>query len=125
MSLTHTPAAARSSLWTAAAGRVLAGTALLGAVALLPWLSGTDPARTVLRARSADQNPTPAELAAVRDQLGLDEGPWLHLAHWLGGLPRGDAGVSWVSGAPVMPQVGTALSVSLTLMLGAFAVTVL
>ncbi|MGW0495289.1 ABC transporter permease subunit [Streptomyces sp. NPDC003007] len=125
MSLAPSSAAARPSLWSAAAGRVLAGTALLGAVALLPWLSGADPARTVLRARSADQNPTPAELAAVRDQLGLDEGPWVHLAHWLGGLPHGDAGVSWVSGAPVMPQVGTALSVSLTLMLGAFAVTVL
>ncbi|MDK1342948.1 ABC transporter permease subunit [Streptomyces sp. 378] len=125
MSLAPSSAAARPSLWPAAAGRVLAGTALLGAVALLPWLSGADPARTVLRARSADQNPTPAELAAVRDQLGLDEGPWVHLAHWLGGLPHGDAGVSWVSGAPVMPQVGTALSVSLTLMLGAFAVTVL
>ncbi|MEU3889691.1 ABC transporter permease subunit [Streptomyces sp. NPDC029041] len=124
MSLTHA-SAARSSLWTAAAGRVLAGTVLLGAVALLPWLSGADPARTVLRARSADQNPTAAELATVREQLGLDEGPWVHLAHWLGGLPRGDAGVSWVSGAPVMRQATTALSVSLTLMLGAFAVTVL
>ncbi|PNG23334.1 ABC transporter permease subunit [Streptomyces cahuitamycinicus] len=125
MSFARTSVAARPSLWPAAAGRVLAGCALLGAVALLPWLSGADPARTVLRARSADQNPTPAELAAVRDQLGLDQGPLVHLGHWLAGLPRGDAGVSWVSGAPVMPQAGTALSVSLTLMLGAFAVTVL
>jgi ABC-type dipeptide/oligopeptide/nickel transport system permease component len=108
-----------------AAGRALAGAALLAAVATLPWLSGNDPARTVLRARSADTDATPAQLAAVRAQLGLDEGPWAHLAHWLGGLPRGDAGVSWVSGAPVMPQVGTALSVSLTAMLGALAVTVL
>ncbi|WP_030951361.1 ABC transporter permease, partial [Streptomyces sp. NRRL S-481] len=124
MSLAHAPTAARLSLWPAAVGRVLAGVALLGAVALLPWLSGTDPARTVLRARSADQNPTPAELSLVREELGLDEGPLAHLAHWLGGLPRGDAGVSWVSGEPVMPQVGAALSVSLTLMLGAFAVTV-
>jgi ABC-type dipeptide/oligopeptide/nickel transport system permease subunit len=123
MSVAHAHAAARPYLWPAAAGRVLAGAALLGAVALLPWLSGADPARTVLRARSADQNPTPAELAVVREQLGLDEGPLAHLTHWLGGLPRGDAGVSWVSGEPVMPQVGTALSVSLTLMLGAFVVT--
>ncbi|MFF6918085.1 ABC transporter permease subunit [Streptomyces sp. NPDC012466] len=124
MALAHLPAA-RPYIGRLAAGRALAGAALLAAVAALPWLSGSDPARTVLRARSADQDPTPAQLATVREQLGLDQGPWVHLTHWLGGLPRGDAGVSWVSGAPVMPQVGTALSVSLTLMLGAFAVSVL
>ncbi|MEU1853673.1 ABC transporter permease subunit [Streptomyces sp. NPDC019990] len=117
--------AARPCIGRLAAGRALAGAALLAAVATLPWLSGSDPARTVLRARSADLDPTPAQLDAVREQLGLDEGPLAHLVHWLGGLPRGDAGVSWVSGAPVMPQVGAALSVSLTLMLGAFAVTAL
>lgn len=122
MSVAHAPA--RPPRWPTAAGRVLAAAALLGTVASLPWLSGADPARTVMRARSADQNPTPAELDAVRRQLGLDEGPFAHLAHWLGGLPGGDAGVSWVSGEPVMPQVATALSVSLTLMLGALAVTV-
>jgi ABC-type dipeptide/oligopeptide/nickel transport system permease subunit len=125
MSVAQDHAAARPYLWRAAVGRVLAGAALLTAVALLPWLSGSDPARTVLRARSADQNPTPAELAAVREQFGLDDGPLAHLAHWLGGLPRANAGVSWVSGEPVLPQVTTALSVSLTLMLGALVVTVL
>ncbi|MEU0109957.1 ABC transporter permease subunit [Streptomyces sp. NPDC006251] len=117
--------APRSSAGRSAAGRVLAGAALLTAVAMLPWLSGSDPARAVLRARSADEAPTPAQLTAVREQLGLDEGPLAHLAHWLGGLSHGDAGVSWVSGEPVMPQVTTALSVSLTLMLGAFVVTAL
>ncbi|MFF8669774.1 ABC transporter permease subunit [Streptomyces sp. NPDC015242] len=121
--MSYAPSPAAALHWPTAAGRILAGAALLGAVAALPWLSGADPARTVLRARSADQNPTPAELDAVRRQLGLDDGPFAHLTHWLGGLPRGDAGVSWVSGEPVMPQVATALSVSLTLMLGALAVT--
>ena len=91
-----TPADARPVRWRAGAGRLAAGAALLTAVALLPWLSRTDPALTVLRARSADQDPTPAQLAAVREQLGLDKGPFSHLAHWLGGLPRGDAGTSWV-----------------------------
>ncbi|MEV3973225.1 ABC transporter permease subunit [Streptomyces sp. NPDC050698] len=124
MAVAHLPGP-RSYTGRLAAGRALAGAALLAAVATLPWLSGNDPARTVLRARSADTDATPAQLAAVRAQLGLDEGPLAHLAHWLGGLPRGDAGVSWVSGAPVMPQVGTALSVSLTAMVGALAVTVL
>ncbi|TDC85427.1 ABC transporter permease subunit [Micromonospora sp. KC606] len=119
-----TGADARSARWRAGVGRVVAGTTLLAAVALLPWLSGTDPALTVLRARSADQDPTPAQLAAVREQLGLDAGPVRHLATWLAGLPRGDAGVSWVSGEPVLPQVTTALGVSVTLMLGALVVTI-
>ncbi|MFG2550094.1 ABC transporter permease subunit [Streptomyces sp. NPDC048581] len=110
--------------WRAGAGRVVAGTALLTAVAFLPWLSGTDPALTVLRARSAEQDPTPAQLAAVREQLGLDEGPFAHLARWLEGMARGDAGASWVSGEPVLPQVTTAFAVSVTLMLGALLVTV-
>ncbi|MFD9255098.1 ABC transporter permease subunit [Streptomyces bottropensis] len=110
--------------WRAGVGRLTAGVALLAAVAFLPWLSGVDPALTVLRARSADQDPTPAQLSAVREQLGLDEGPSAHLARWAAGLARGDAGVSWVSGEPVLPQVTTALAVSVTLMLGALAVTV-
>ncbi|MFD3708803.1 ABC transporter permease subunit [Streptomyces sp. NPDC058677] len=109
--------------WRAGLGRLVAGAALLTAVALLPWLSGNDPALTVLRARSADQDPTPAQLAAVREQLGLDDGPFTHLAHWLGGLLGGDAGTSWVSGEAVLPQVTAAFAVSFTLMLGALVVT--
>jgi peptide/nickel transport system permease protein len=121
MTVTHGNAPARPFRWRAGAGRVLAGAALLTAVGVLPWLSGTDPALTVLRARSADQDPTSDQLAAVREQLGLDEGPVAHLVRWLGG----DAGASWVSGEAVLPQVTAALSVSLTLMLGALVVTLL
>ncbi|MEV8116854.1 ABC transporter permease subunit [Streptomyces xiamenensis] len=107
----------------AAAGRLVAGALLLAAVSMLPWLSGTDPALTVLRARSADQDPTPEQLDTVREQLGLDSGPFAHLLQWLAGLARGDAGTSWVSGQPVLPQVTSAFAVSLTLMSGALLVT--
>ena len=116
---------ARRIFWRAGPGHVTAGVALLTVVALLPWLSRTDPARTVLRARSADQDPTPAELAVVRTELGLEQGPFAHLMDWLGGLPRGDAGTSWVSDEPVLPQVTAALGVSVTLMAGALLVTFL
>ncbi|MFI1722340.1 ABC transporter permease subunit [Streptomyces sp. NPDC020489] len=124
MSVTSAATGSGPSRWRAGLGRLAAGAALITAVASLPWLSGNDPALTVLRARSADQDPTPEQLTAVREQLGLDEGPFAHLAHWLGGLPRGDAGTSWVSGDAVLPQVTGAFAVSLTLMLGALAVTV-
>ncbi|NGO49093.1 ABC transporter permease subunit [Streptomyces ureilyticus] len=106
-------------LWRA----VLAG-ALLCGVGLLPWLSRTDPALTVLKARSAERDPTPEVLAAIRSQLGLDAGPLEFLGSWLGGLLRGDAGRSWISGAEVTPSVVQALGVSLLLMAGALAVAV-
>ncbi|WSF45258.1 ABC transporter permease subunit [Streptomyces sp. NBC_01356] len=95
---------------------------LLCGIGLLPWLSRTDPALTVLKARSAERTPTPEVLAAVRDELGLDAGPLRLLGQWLGGLPHGDAGRSWISGTEVLPGVGQALGVSLLLMAGALAV---
>jgi peptide/nickel transport system permease protein len=96
--------------------------ALLCGVGLLPWLSHTDPALTVLKARSAERTPTPEVLAAIRGQLGLDAGPLPLLGRWLAGLARGDAGQSWISGAEVMPGVVQALGVSLLLMAVALAV---
>ncbi|MGW1781091.1 ABC transporter permease subunit [Streptomyces sp. NPDC002143] len=97
---------------------------LVCGIGLLPWLSHTDPALTVLKARSADRDATPEVLAAVRVQLGLDGGPLHLLGQWLAGLPRGDAGRSWISGADVLPGVLDALGVSLLLMTVALAVAV-
>ncbi|MFJ6658167.1 ABC transporter permease subunit [Streptomyces sp. NPDC091377] len=94
-------------------------------VGLLPWLAHTDPALTVLKARSADRDPTPEVLDAIRAQLGLDRGPLHLLGEWLGGLPRGDAGQSWISGADVTPTVLQALGVSLLLTAVALAVAAL
>ncbi|MGW3100754.1 ABC transporter permease subunit [Streptomyces sp. NPDC001100] len=105
--------------------RTLLSAGLVCAVGLLPWLSHTDPALTVLRARSAERDPDPEVLTAIRAQLGLDDGPLRLLAQWLGGLPRGDAGRSWISGAEVMPGVLQALGASLLLMTTALSVAVL
>ena len=96
--------------------RLLTLAAIVVLIGLLPWLSGTDPALSLLRARSGDQEATAETLGAIRLSLGLDQGPWHALAHWLGGLLCGDAGVSWVSGMPVLPGMLRATGVSLTLM---------
>lgn len=96
--------------------RLLTLAAIVVLIGLLPWLSGTDPALSLLRARSGDQEATAETLNAIRLSLGLDQGPWHALLHWLGGLLRGDAGVSWVSGLPVLPGMLRATGVSLTLM---------
>jgi len=96
--------------------RLLTLAAIVVLIGLLPWLSGTDPALSLLRARSGDQEATAETLNAIRLSLGPDQGPWHALVHWLGGLLRGDAGVSWVSGLPVLPGMLRATGVSLTLM---------
>ncbi|WP_413530781.1 ABC transporter permease subunit [Rahnella inusitata] len=96
--------------------RLLTLAAIVVLIGLLPWLSGTDPALSLLRARSGDQEATAETLNAIRLSLGLDQGPWHALVHWLSGLLRGDAGISWVSGMPVLPGMLRATGVSLTLM---------
>ncbi|WP_409468343.1 ABC transporter permease subunit [Streptomyces sp. HC307] len=106
-------------LWRAALAA-----ALVCAIGLLPWLAHTDPALTVLKARSVDREPTPEVLADIRAQLGLDAGPLHLLGQWLAGLPRGDAGRSWLSGTEVMPAVLEALGVSLLLTAVALVVAV-
>ena len=104
--------------------RAFLAAALVCAVGLLPWLSRTDPALTVLKARSAERDPDPEVRATIRTQLGLDKGPLHLLGQWLGALPHGDAGRSWISGAEVMPGVLQALGASLLLMGAAVAVAV-
>ena len=102
--------------WPAARWRALLAVGLVCGIGLLPWLSRTDPALTVLRARAAERTPSPEAIAAVRDELGLADGPLHLLAHWAGGLLAGDAGQSWISGDDVLPSVAQALGVSLLLM---------
>ncbi|MGC5345781.1 ABC transporter permease subunit [Streptomyces sp. DT171] len=106
------------------AGRLATLLAVVAVIGLLPWLTRTDPALTILHARYADRPPTPATLDAIRAGTGLDGGPAHVLGDWLGGLLRGDLGESWVSGQPVAPDVTSALGVSLTLMGVSLAVAV-
>ncbi len=104
------------------ASRVVAVCGVVVIVGLLPWLSGRDPARSILRARSAEQEATPEALNAIRRELGLDAGPARMFADWLAGLLRGDAGTSWNTGKPVLGGALPALGVSLTLMACAMVV---
>ncbi|WP_282700941.1 ABC transporter permease subunit [Streptomyces sp. CC219B] len=105
--------------------RLLSLLAVVAVVGLLPWLSRRDPALTVLRARSAEQEPTEEALSAIREDLGLDAGPLSLLGNWAADLLRGDFGTSWVSGYDVLPSVTAGLQVSLALMGSALGVAVL
>lgn len=69
---------------------------LLVITALLPWLTGRDPAYAVLRAREREREATPELIDAIRRAEDLPSTPWESLAQWFSGLLRLDFGNSWV-----------------------------
>ncbi|WP_454879039.1 ABC transporter permease subunit [Serratia inhibens] len=105
--------------------RLFALLAMILLIGLMPWISGRDPALSLLRARSSEQEATPEALNAIRQRFGLDDGPLMLLGRWFAGLLRGDAGNSWISGRPVLEGMLQAAGVSLTLMACALTVALL
>ncbi|MHA6799996.1 ABC transporter permease subunit [Bounagaea algeriensis] len=106
---------------------VVAGalTGLAFLVGALPWLSGDDPAQTVLRARSAERELNPAVLERIRQEAGIPDDPFTGTVSWLAGALQGDFGRSWITGDPVSPAVVQALGFSMTLAAAASGVCLL
>lgn len=69
-----------------------------------------DPASIIL-----GMNARPDTLAALRQQLGLDEPAVIRYLAWLGGLVRGDLGTSVTYGVPVWDLVRERIGLSLPL----------
>lgn len=63
----------------------------------------------------AGDQPDPAAIARIREQMHLDEPALARLRDWLGGLLTGDFGASLVSGRPVADLLATALRPTLVL----------
>ncbi|MDU5427410.1 ABC transporter permease subunit [Actinomyces urogenitalis] len=105
--------------------RVAAVAGVLLGIGLMPWWSSHDPALTVLRASRTEREATEEVVASLRRRLGIQDGPWATIGHWLARLAHGDLGTSWVSGQPVAHGTGQALAVSLTLMAAAMALALL
>lgn len=61
------------------------------------------------------ENATPEALAAIRERMGLNDPVWLQYARWLGGVLKGDFGLSLRTGLPVAPTMIDALGRSLLL----------
>ncbi|MGY0055726.1 ABC transporter permease [Streptomyces sp. LZ34] len=98
-----------------ALGRVLAATAtVLLLASLLTFalgaLSDANPAAAVL-----GDNATPAEIARVEAQFGLDRPLYAQYLSWLGNALSGDLGVSWFTGVPVADSIAQALPVDLSI----------
>lgn len=70
------------------------------------------------------QSATPKAVANIRAELGLDQPLIARYADWLGGILRGDFGISWASRAPVSPQIADRLGNTVFLALCAAIVAV-
>jgi peptide/nickel transport system permease protein len=70
-------------------------------------------------------NATPAEIAALNRQLGLNKPIWDQYWQWLSHLMHGNLGVSSLTGTSVAANLNSRLGVTLSLVLGAMAVTLI
>ncbi|WP_374409922.1 ABC transporter permease [Novosphingobium colocasiae] len=61
------------------------------------------------------QSATPAQIAALRHEMGLDQPGPIRFVHWLGALLHGDPGVSFVANMPVSDIIANRLPNSLLL----------
>jgi peptide/nickel transport system permease protein len=90
-------------------------------VFLLLHLSPGDPAAIV-----AGDNASPAQIAQIRERLGLDDPLPIQFVRWAAGVVQGDLGVSIFSNEPVLKLIGERLepTLSLTLTTLVFAVVI-
>ncbi|HZX08255.1 ABC transporter permease [Kribbella sp.] len=101
---------------------LLAASALAGSVVvfLLLRLLGGDVA-TVILGRTA----TPASLAELRAQLGLNRPEVVQYAAWLSDLFRGNLGQSYAAGYDVSQQIQSRMGLTVILALGSMAISVI
>ena len=103
--------------------RLLATIPVMAVVAifvfLLLRLSPGDPAALI-----AGDDATSAQIANIRQQLGLDLPIWQQFFMWVGGLLRGDLGTSVFSNMPVTTLIAQRLEPTLMLMLATLVVAI-
>jgi peptide/nickel transport system permease protein len=70
-------------------------------------------------------NGTPEQAARIRTELGLDRPLLAQYADWIGGVLRGDLGSSFLTGAPVAPELARKAEVTVPLGLLAMLIALL
>jgi peptide/nickel transport system permease protein len=70
----------------------------------------------------AGTSSTPAQIAAIRQQLGLDQPLFAQFADWIGGVARGDLGTSLRTGSTVASEIAEKAQV--TVPLGIMSLTI-
>ncbi len=94
--------------------RLISTIPVMGVVAivvfLLLHLSPGDPAAII-----AGDNATPASIAAIRAQLGLDDPLIVQFGRWVWGVLQGNLGISIFSNLPVMELIGQRIGPTISL----------
>ena len=80
---------------------------------MLPLAPG-DPVEHLLQAMNIEE-PTPELIDEMRAEFGLDQPLWHRYGIWLGGVVRGDLGLSWQTGEPVSDAIARRLPATLAL----------
>ena len=109
-------------------GRVLQAVVVLWAAFTLTfvilYLLPSNPLELQLSAAGVQEDSlTPAQLAALQHQFGLDESVWTQYLHHLGGALHGDFGLSLAQGIPVRAIIGARIGQTLLLTLSAALVS--
>lgn len=99
-----------------AASLVVSSILVFGFMAVLPG----DPARVALGVNASDQS-----VASLRAEFGLDRPMVSQYFSWVGGLLRFHLGDSYISRAPIGPQIADRLQVSLWLVMTSMVIAVL
>lgn len=106
------------------AGRLLQAVPVLFfasvAVFLILRLIPGDPADLI-----AGEDASPAEVDALREQLGLKDPVPVQYARWIGDLSRGDLGISIRTGVPVRELIELSLGPTVELAIASYAIAVL
>ena len=66
---------------------------------------------------------SPAQLAIIRHNLGLDLPGYLQFLHWLGGILHGEWGTSYTDHRPALTDIGERLPATMLLMGSGFAIS--
>lgn len=107
--------------------RVLALVPVWLAISLIAFvlanLAPGDPAKLVLESRGA-REPTPQEVEAMRERLGLDEPAPVRYVTWVADALTGDLGISYRTGEPVLGELLQRSWVTLQMALPAAALAV-
>lgn len=82
------------------------------------------PGDPVLMLLGQDSNPTPEAIAAMRQQLGLDQPVATQYVKWLGGALQGDLGTS-IDGYPVNEFIASSIPKTIELALAAILIAAL
>ncbi|ORI18794.1 peptide ABC transporter [Rhodococcus sp. 1163] len=73
----------------------------------------------------AGENPTPERLAAIRENLRLDDNVFVRYVDWVGGVLHGDLGMSFLSNQSVTELISRRMATTMSLVLFAMVIAVL